>query len=229
MTKYGFAKLGVDNYNTWRARMRACLQSKGMGDALDDAEHVESVKAKGLLVMCVEDQHLPTIEAAETAAEAWEALELLYRQHSTARLIALKRELATLRKRQDENITEFVSRARSIANMIQAAGTEMDEDSILHSVLSGLPPKYDTIVTIMTTTDELPSLAEAQAKLLLVEGAHNGENGNGEKAYVSAPNTHNGYGNRRPKVCWECGETGHIQRFCPKKQQKHRSNVVIAL
>lgn len=196
MSKYGFAKLGTDNYATWRTRMRGFLLSKDLAGAIEDVEHADSEKAKGFLIMCVEDQHLPTIEAAETAAEAWAALQQLYQQHSTARLIRLKRELATLRKRADENITEYVSRARTLANHIAAAGAEVDDDSLLHSVLSGLPSKYDTIRTIMTTADDLPTLAEAQAKLLLVEGDKSDrDRGNGEAAYFSGA----GSGNRGPR------------------------------
>ena len=51
--KFGFAKLGTDNYATWSTRMQALLWSKELGEALEDAAHAGSTKAKGLLIMCV--------------------------------------------------------------------------------------------------------------------------------------------------------------------------------
>ena len=201
-TKFGFAKLGTDNYSTWRTRFRGFLASKQLSATLVDAEHDDSEQAKGYLIMCVEDQHLPTIEAAESAAHAWAALERLYQQQSTARQLRLKRELATIRKRADEGITEYVARARSLADQLRAAGADVEEDSLVHAVLSGLPGKYDTIRTILTTADILPTLQDAQAKLLLVEGEKT-DRGNGEAAYFTGnsrgprPPTRSGY---RPYV-----------------------------
>jgi hypothetical protein len=245
MTKYGFEKLGTDNYSIWRTRMRGFLQSKGLGAAIMNAEDADNEKAKGLLIMCVEDQHLQTVSTAETAADAWTALENLYQQRSTASRIRLKREMSTLRKRDDESVAEYISRARSLADQIEAAGAEMDEDSILHSVLSGLPAKYDMIVTIMTTADELPSLAEAQAKLLLVEGDRKtNTRGNGEAAYFSSSGGNNkgstppsgskvyvpphkrseghkgNYSGGRPekRTCFYCKKKGHLKADCRKRK-----------
>ena len=246
--KFGFAKLGTDNYATWSTRMQALLWSKELGEALEDAAHAGSTKAKGLLIMCVEDQHLPTIMAADSAAYAWEALANLYRQHSTARLLQLKRELATLKKRADEDVAEYVARARNVANQIEATGQDVDEDNILHSVLSGLPSKYDMVRTIMTTADELPSLSDALAKLLLVEGDGRERNtGNSEQAYFSGtggkmpkpgtkvyvpPHKRNGQGGpskgKETRPCWYCKKKGHLKADCRKLKADIASGKVSA-
>lgn len=37
ITKFGFKKLGDNNYGTWRPRMKGVLQAKGYDTALTDA------------------------------------------------------------------------------------------------------------------------------------------------------------------------------------------------
>lgn len=246
MTKYGFEKLGTDNYAIWRTRMKGFLLSKDLGAAIEEPEHKDSEKARGLLIMCVEDQHLQTVSTAESAAAAWTALENLYQQQSTAARIMLRREMATLRKRDDEGVAEYISRARSLADRIQASGAELDDDSLMHSVLSGLPPRFDMMVTVMTAADELPTLAEAQAKLLLVEGdKKTSGRGNGEAAYFNnsggggdrsftpssgskvyvpphkrsgGPHRGNSSGGREKRKCFYCQKIGHLKADCRKRK-----------
>lgn len=168
--KYGFAKLGNDNYGTWSVQMKGLLATKECDGAITQATHAKSNMAKGLMIMCVEDQHLQTIESAQDAKEAWEALEALYRQTSTASLLQLRKQLNTLEKRSSENIAQYISRAREIANRIHAAtGNQVDDTDMALAVLGGLPSEYDMIRTVITSMDKLPSVANIQAKLLLVE------------------------------------------------------------
>ena len=42
--------------------------------------------------------------------------------------------------------------------------------------------------------------------------------------YGSGSNQTNGSGGNRDRVCWSCGEKGHVQRFCPKRNEKHHNN-----
>ena len=71
--------------------MKALLAVKDCIDALANAESANSSKAAAFMIMCVEDQHLQTLEMADSAKTAWEALEALYQQTSTANLVQLKK------------------------------------------------------------------------------------------------------------------------------------------
>ena len=61
-SKFGFEKLGDTNYATWRPHMKALLAVKDCIDALANAESANSSKATAFMIMCVEDQHLQTLE-----------------------------------------------------------------------------------------------------------------------------------------------------------------------
>ena len=76
-TKFGFRKLGNDNYPQWRIHMRGLLQTKDLANAIADENDEDSDRAKGLITLCVQEYHLPMIEASATAHDAWTALEQL--------------------------------------------------------------------------------------------------------------------------------------------------------
>jgi len=159
MNKFGFAKLGDDNYGTWKVQMRGLLATKDCNEALDNAEDPHSNKAKGLMIMCVEEQHLQTIGDAANAMEAWQALEALYQQTSTANLLQLKKQLAGLQKRSTETITQYMARARAIGGQVQAAtGQAVDATDMTLAVLSGLPSEYNVIKTVIENTQDAADL-----------------------------------------------------------------------
>lgn len=247
-TKFGFRKLGNDNYPQWRTHMRGLLQTKDIDSAIEAADDDDSNKAKGLITLCVQEYHLPLIEAADSAHAAWTALEQLYQQRSSANLIRLKRELANLEKKRDETIMEYVARARGLADQITAAGHEPDDADILQAVLAGLPSKYSMMRTVLESMDAIPSLTDATAKLMLVESDRSRSN---ESAYISnstnsrpppfggarprvyvpphrrqpvggtyRPNKGNGQGNngRESRSCYYCGKKGHLKKDCRKRK-----------
>lgn len=169
LTKFGFRKLGPDNYSTWRAQMRSLLATKDCEAALTTAEDPNSGKAKGFLIMCVTEKTIPLIERAASAKAAWDTLEALYQQQSTANIIRLRRELSTLEKKRDENITTYIARATAIVDQITSAGTQISEAEMAQALLAGLPPSYRLTKMIILNTDPFPNLTDITAKLLLEE------------------------------------------------------------
>lgn len=245
-TKFGFRKLGNDNYPQWRIHMRGLLQTKDLANAIANENDEDSDKAKGLITLCVQEYHLPLIEASATAHDAWTALEQLYQQRSSANLIRLKREMATLQKKREETVMEYVARARALADQITAAGHQPDDADILQAVLAGLPSKFAMMRTIIESLDELPSLTEATAKLMLVESEqpqtnesayftsgrpppfggsrprvyvppHRRQPGTGNYRSASAPGGNN-TNRRESRSCYYCGKKGHLKKDCRKRK-----------
>lgn len=251
LTKFGFKKLGDGNYNTWRTLMKGVLDAKGLGEALIDAADPNSAKAKGIITMCVSEQHLPTIEASVNAKEVWDALEALYQQQSTASVLALRREFNAMEKKSNESISQYIARARSLADQLGAAGQRPGEADLALVVLGGLPTAYNMVKTVIENTTPLPTLAEIQSKLILTE-----------KSMPSPVNTDAAYlGNTRPKrfgarwpqprpstgkfiptsykkatglenreqdhrmetrSCYHCGKKGHLKHECRKLKAEMR-------
>jgi gag-polypeptide of LTR copia-type len=149
LEKFGFKKLDVDNYATWSTKMRFLLITKGYWKAVQASGEPEDAKALAMIGLCVEDHHLTSIEKCQTAKEAWEALEAVYRAKSTARMLQLKRELNALKKEASEPVTKYIARAKSIRDQLQGAGHHVEDADMVLSVLAGLPPEYDMLVCVL--------------------------------------------------------------------------------
>jgi len=246
MTKFGFTKLGLHNYPAWSKQIKGLLATKGWLAALTDPADGNTVQAKGLITMCVQDCHLTLVENAANAQAAWQALANLYQQQSSANILRLKREFANLEKKREENVTEFMARVSDLSEQIQAAtGNPVPETDIIVAVLSALPSQFSMIKTVIESMPVLPTLAEVQAKLLLVEAdrSRGNESANyhssnqprpfgGEQPRVYVPphkrnnrfggnnsnynRTNYNSGNRETRKCYYCGKLGHLKKDCRK-------------
>ena len=249
LDKYGVKKLDVDNYATWAVKMRFLLVTKGLWDAVrarGDGEGVvdaaDDAKALALIGLCVEDHHLPTVEDCETARQAWQALESVYRARSMALVLKLKRELSQLSKRPGEGITKYIARARSVRDQLQAAGHAVSAEDVVLAVLAGLPSEYDMLVTVLENADAAPSLDEVLAKALLVEGKAGGSVVQAqERAALMGKVLYNQQPHKRPsaegsgggrgdkqsdnkkKACYYCGKKGHFKKDCWKKKADEKA------
>jgi hypothetical protein len=209
-TRFGFRKLGVDNYSSWYKHMKGLLATKGYLTALTDPNDANREKAKGLMLMCVQECHLTLVETAPNAQAAWQALANLYRQQSTANVLRLKREFINLEMTREENITVFISRVSELREKVEvASGNRMPDTDVICAILNALPTKYAVIKTFIESMPALPTLAEVTAKLLMVEA--NQPRGN-DKAFYTSINKST-YSEEQP-TCYYCKEKGHIMRDC---------------
>ena len=156
LDRFAVDKLDVDNYATWAMQMKFYLITKKLWKAISGATADERNEADAMALayigLSVRAHHLPVIARSETAKEAWETLEKLYKDKSNAKRLQLKRELTQLQMAAGESVIKYVARAENIRDQLQAAGTEVTSDDLVLSVLSGLPREYDTIVTYSSTT-----------------------------------------------------------------------------
>ena len=142
---------------------------------------------------------------------AWEALANLYQQTSTANLLQLKKQLAGLVKQPAETITQYLARAQSLADDA-ATGARAVRQMWCWQYFGGLPSEYSIIRTVIENTVPLPSLAEMQAKLLLVEKQHHQQKvtqpTTPECTRPDSPTRPSANSATAPKTCWYCDKKG---------------------
>ncbi|KAK1606697.1 hypothetical protein QYE76_030370 [Lolium multiflorum] len=107
-----------------------------------------------------------------TAAAVWGTLECKFAMHSRARVMQLRRQLATLQKRE-MTMVEYFNKVKGLTDALSAAGKDLDkeEDFIIY-LLTGLDNSYDALVTSVTTRADPMSVNDLYSHLLDYELRH---------------------------------------------------------
>lgn len=242
-------RLDVDNYATWSIRMRALLVSKGLWTAVtaDTPDTGTDQKAHAMILLHVKDHHLATLAECNSAKIAWERLKATYEAKTNARKLLLRRELTQLKMGATEPLSIYAARSKDIQTQLRSAGDEVKDQEVAMQFLAGLPPAYNMISTVLTTSDRELKIDEMLPKLLHVEqqaqpqrpseaalfakpnGGYGRGRGNSSRGNRFGNSSKFGSGSRPYKgnssstaterrTCFYCGKAGHIAAECRKKK-----------
>lgn len=216
MSKYGFEKLGDGiPWTVWRARVKGRIAEKGWTAALTDPESEFSEHAKGVLLNAVGNQYLSLVEEAASASVAWDELVALYEQDSTANYATLLQQFSNLKMDSDEDIVSYMAKSKNLAAQLTAAGDTVQDRRLVVQILSGLPEEYNVITTLLQNSDQLPSLAVVQAKLVTEEKKM-------QRKYITTPTNMEAaaFWSEEQKRCYHCQQRGHLAKDCPEKMRQ---------
>ena len=236
----GIAKLDLDKYHTWVVQVKCWLVTKGLGKWTSESpadqgsegatDRDNDAKALTYIGMTLTEQHLPTFSECKTAKQAWDAFAKLFKSKSQARRMQLKSELSSLCKQTDEPLVKYFARAKHLKSQLLSVGSTLADDELALSVLNGLPAEYETLCTVLATTEKDLKLDELLPKLLVVENKSSKPVPE-SKAYVARPGTRqfqkgqNAGSGKKPKEtrkCHHCGKVGHIKKDCWKRQREEQ-------
>ena len=230
-SKIAFDRLDTDNYSTWCVRTKCLLISKGLWKPTQDVYEGElDEKALAVIGMTLTEQHLPTFSECANAKAAWDAFAALFKSKSQARRLQLKGELTAFHKESGETLVKYIARGKHLRAQLKAAGTDLQEDELCLSILNGLPASYETVATVLTTSDNQLSLEDLMSKLLVYESRSSAPSSD-NKAYVARPSPSSskshGKGGAKQKTketrkCHHCGKPGHLRKDCWQLQREEQ-------
>ncbi|GLI61680.1 hypothetical protein VaNZ11_004116 [Volvox africanus] len=235
--------LDLNNYSTWAYRFENLCAEHNLNRALltepvTDEEVAASERVKTLLVKNVKDCHLPVIKASPNAKMAWDGLAAIFAANNHARRSQLRQEYTKLAMKKGEALPVYLARVRELHTDLLKVGQATSEQDMTYAMLTGLPQKYEVIVSILTTQSGELTLSSATAQLLAFEARvgsmHEASTsssafvsaGRGSSATGSAPRrggSHVRGGSREPLQCWNCGKPGHLERGCTAPRMAQRS------
>ena len=232
-TRLLFEKLTGGNYDSWSFKMKMVLMERGLWtitqknvkstDEYSKREKSNAQKALTLIGLHVSDSLLNHIAQSNTPYDAWSGLATMYKEESQAQRMFYRRQLMFLKKNPDENITQYLTRMKTIVNRLGAAGYSPGEDSQVCALLNGLPSEYKTVVTILESQKEDLSIHRVFTRLLLEEnrlmmdqGEHHTDMRSGESAFNA----------RELRRCFYCKKRGHIKKFCRRLKTDRRNAVI---
>lgn len=227
--------LDVDNYSTWKVKMRLLLIQKGLWTPVTEDEPKnpeQDQKAFACIGLHMKDHYASTLEECTTSKGLWDKLEATYKAKSTSKQLQLRRELNALKKDPAEPLTKYVGRTKDIRDQMRAAGLEAKDHEVVLALLAGLPSEYAMITTILTAGNEELGLDEVLSKLLNVEAYTKPEepkalftnHGRGSRGGYSEPRRqpsgvqggNQATARSETRECFYCNKKGHIKKDCRK-------------
>ncbi|KAL2609683.1 hypothetical protein R1flu_028256 [Riccia fluitans] len=111
----------------------------------------------------------PDIMYAHDAAEAWAILKTQYTVKNLAKQIALEQCFSNLRMADSSTISNFIREVRQLVNELALYGSKPSDKCIMAHVLHALPPRFHTLVSILSNDDVTPTLEKLAERLQLEE------------------------------------------------------------
>ncbi len=230
-------QLGAENWSVWKAKFQALLEYKGLYVAIEQPESEDgrkaSSQAKALMILHTQDAYVKLFQGEPTAARAWKKLEENFEKKSNARVIQLRKKLASMKLTGEQGIAEYLGEFREIKVDLEALGQAVTDVELGFFALQGLPKEYATLVEILELGETALSLDVIQPKLMQREQKLKLQKELGEtdetepvskatayaakrEMFVSKGSSQEG-GYRKStdtRTCFACGGLGHVKAHC---------------
>jgi len=106
-------------------------------------------------------QALEKLANATTSKEAWEILEKTYKgddRVKQVRLQALRGEFERLLMKENEGVTEFISRVETVANQLGKNGEPLPVNRVVEKILRSMTIDFNNIVCAIEESKDLSML-----------------------------------------------------------------------
>ena len=164
----------------------------------------------------MDDRSLSLIirEAKDEGRKALKVLREHYQGNGKPRVIALYTKLTSLRKGENEMITDYIIRAETAATALKTAEEVICDGLLIAMVLKGLPRNYKTFSTVAIQREKQMTFSEFKTALRNYE-----EN---EKSCNPRDNQDNVMFSKQRFTgkCFKCDKQGHKSTECRMKTEK---------
>ncbi|KAE8696161.1 hypothetical protein F3Y22_tig00110676pilonHSYRG00146 [Hibiscus syriacus] len=117
------------------------------------------------LLSTVSEEVLPHLIGLDTTAEIWNTLHRLYSGKTTSRLMSYRRMLHSQRK-GDMSMRDYLMKIKSVCDNLASCGEIISEHEHITAILNGLPPEFESVITIITAAPTPPDLRSVSTILL---------------------------------------------------------------
>lgn len=145
----------------------------------------------------------------------WTSLQDVYEKRSLSGKLFLRRKLMSMKMNEGEKLEDFLSKFDHVVCQLKSSGAEIKEEDAICTLFLALPKSYETMVTVLENM-AMETLDMNYVKTRLRIDSEKRKENDGDQYESTKPTAFN---TNKSIKCHNCGEAGHIKKFCKKPSQ----------
>lgn len=222
LNKYGIKPFNGEGFSHFIFRLNSVLEEhECLSVVVSDADQnggkykKKNVLAKSIIIQSISDKYLDLIKECTEASEIISILKDNFERKSLSEQLMLKRKLLTLKYDEKKPLQDHFMEFESLVRSMKDAGIESDQSEMICNLLLSMPKSYDLVVSSLETmvhcSDQDLTLEFVKSRLLSEETKKKQDSDSSSQ--LATPST---FHIRTLIKCFQCHETGHIRKNCPK-------------
>lgn len=146
-SKFSIAKLGNNNYGTWRFQMEMFLTREELWHVIAEQAPVPVTeawnradkKAKATIGLCIEQSQYTLIKSSTTAKEVWDALRTYHEKATITSQLSLLIRLCDTKLGESGNVEKHLLEMDALFERLEGAGLKLEEKLKIAMVLWSMP------------------------------------------------------------------------------------------
>ena len=175
------------NYATWKIQVKMCLVKEDLwrvvsGDEMAPTDasalnkfNLRKDRALATVVLAVDPKLLYLIGEPADPVEVWTKLQDCFQKKSWSNKLSLKKKLYSLKLQEGGDLQMHLKVMIELFDALSVVGAPVNDEDRVISLLSSLPAKYDTLVTMLEALDSIPSWETVTERLRHEDQKHKGD------------------------------------------------------